>query len=175
MDSSNTAPDSRELVIVRSFDAPRDLVWQAWSSADALARWWGPVIFENRVISLDFRPGGIFHYAMRTRDGQDMYGRFIYGELAPPERMEYVSSFADEKGNPVRAPWDEQWPLETANTITFDEQDGRTLLTLRSIPLNGNEVEHEKFRAMFGSMQQGYGGTLDQLEKYLGEVAGFSR
>jgi uncharacterized protein YndB with AHSA1/START domain len=166
-DTASTVP---ELVIERSFDAPRELVWRAFTERDALARWWGPHIFENTVISLDLRPGGMFHYGMRTMDGKQMYGRFIYGELAPPERMEYVSSFADERGHPVRAPWDDQWPLETASVITFEEQDGRTLLTLRAFPLNGNEVENEKFRGMFGSMQQGYGGTLDQLEKYLGET-----
>src|SRR5262245_37185449 len=122
---------STEFVFTRTFDAPRELVWKAWSEADRLARWWGPKEAKLRVIKLEFRPGGTFHYAMQFKPGQDMFGRFIYREIAPPERLVFVNSFSDAEGGITRAPFPQlkdKWPLEILNTLTLRE--ARTELTL---------------------------------------------
>lgn len=159
-----------DFVISRVFDASRDLVWQAWTEAKHLAQWWGPKGCTIRVVKLDFRPGGIFHYAMQWQSGHDMWGRFIYREIAAPERLVFVNSFSDADGGITRAPFKDTFPLEIANTLTLSEQDGKTTLTLRGGPINATEEERKTFIGMFGSMQQGFGGTFDQLAAYLAKV-----
>jgi len=84
-----------EFTITRVFDAPRALVWRAWSEAERLAQWWGPKGASIRVIKLDFRPGGIFHYAMAFKPGHDIYGRYIYREISAPDRLVFITSFSD--------------------------------------------------------------------------------
>src|SRR5262245_56339213 len=82
----------------RSFDAPRDLVWKAFSDGAQLAQWWGPKDLEWVTGDLDFRAGGTFHYAMRVPNGPVMWGKFAYREIIPKERITWVNSFSDENG-----------------------------------------------------------------------------
>ncbi len=159
-----------EFVITRTFDAPRDRVWKAWTEADRLEEWWGPKGCSLRVIKLDLRPGGIFHYAMEFQPGQAMYGRFIYREIVPPERLVFVTSFSDENGGITRAPFPQlrdTFPLEILNRVTLTEAGGRTTLTLRGGPINATDAEAQTYSGMFASMQQGFGGTFDKLDTYL--------
>src|SRR5215216_6709914 len=94
---NDLAPTSdEELVIQRVFDAPRSLVWKALSEAERLAQWWGPKGCTIQVARLEFRPGGLFHYSMHFPDGEPMWARFLYREIAPPERLVWVNSFSDE-------------------------------------------------------------------------------
>jgi len=127
----------------------------------------GPKGFTMGVYKLDLRPGGVFHYSMRTPDGRELWGRFVYREIVKPERIVFINSFADEKGNVLRNPWNADWPLEVLNTQTFAEHDGKTTLALRGGPINATETERKTFEAGFESMQQGFTGTLDQLAEYL--------
>jgi uncharacterized protein YndB with AHSA1/START domain len=165
-----TAEKTTEFVITRVFDAPRDLVWKAWTEPEHLAEWWGPKGCTVRVVKLDVRPGGTFHYAMQFKPGHDMWGRFVYREIAAPSRLVYVSSFSDEKGGITRAPFsqlNDTWPLEVLNTLTLSERGGKTTITLRGAPINATEEERKMFASMFASMQQGFGGTFDKLAEYL--------
>ncbi len=165
-----TAEKTTEFVITRVFDAPRDLVWKAWTEPEHLAEWWGPKGCTVRVVKLDVRPGGMFHYAMQFKPGHDMWGRFVYREIAAPSRLVYVSSFSDEKGGITRAPFsqlNDTWPLEVLNTLTLSERGGKTTITLRGAPINATEEERKMFASMFASMQQGFGGTFDKLAEYL--------
>ena len=161
------AASTEEFVISRTFNAPRALVWKAWSEAERLAQWWGPKGCKIRVVKLEFRPGGTFHYAMQFKPGHEMWGRFIYREIAAPERIVFVNSFSDVKGGIMRAPFKDTWPLEVLNTVTFTEQGGKTTMTLRGAPIKATAEELEAFAGMFASMQQGFGGTFDQLAAYL--------
>jgi uncharacterized protein YndB with AHSA1/START domain len=169
-----TATESQQdFAISRTFDAPRDLVWKAWTSAEALAQWWGPKGANIRVIKLDFRPGGIFHYAMAFQPGHDMYGRFIYREVVAPERLVFVNSFSDAEGGITRAPFPQlqgKWPLEVLNTMTLTEQGGKTTIALRGGPINATEEECKIFAGMTDSMRQGFGGTFDKLDDYLAKT-----
>jgi len=164
------AEAQKEFTISRTFNAPRDLVWKAWTEADRLAQWWGPKGCTIRVIKLDFRPGGIFHYAMAFGPGHEMYGRFVYGDIAAPEKMQYVSSFSDPDGGVTRAPFGgiaADFPLEVHNTLTLTEQGGKTTLMLRGGPIGATEAERQCFEGMFDSMQQGFAGTFERLDEYL--------
>jgi uncharacterized protein YndB with AHSA1/START domain len=168
-----TAELQKDFVISRTFDAPRERVWKAWTSAEALAQWWGPKGAKIRVIKLDFSPGGIFHYAMAFQPGHDIYGRFIYREVVAPERLVFVSSFSDEEGGITRAPFPQlegKWPLEVLNTMTLTEQGGKTTISLRGGPINATEDERKIFASMADSMRQGFGGTFDQLDAYLAKA-----
>jgi len=160
----------QELVIKRDFDAPRALVFQAWTEAERLAQWWGPKAFTMGVIKLDVRPGGTFHYSMRTPKGDEMWGKFVYREIVAPERIVFVNCFADANGNVVRNPWLDVWPLEILNTLTLTENAGKTTLILRGAPINATEGERQAFVEMQKSMQQGFAGTFDQLDAYLAKA-----
>lgn len=159
-----------EFTVSRVFEAPRALVWQAWTEAESLAQWWGPKGASIRVIKLDFRPGGIFHYAMQFKPGHDIYGRFIYREISAPERLVFINSFSDADGGITRAPFPQlggTWPLEVLNTMTLTEAGGKTTLKLRGGPINATEEERKTFAGMFDSMRQGFTGTFDQLAEFL--------
>jgi uncharacterized protein YndB with AHSA1/START domain len=160
-------PAVPEFVISRIFDAPRELVWKANSELEALKQWWGPKGFKWKAGSLDFRPGGMFHYGLVSPTGQEMWGRFIYREIVPQEKIVSVVSFSDPQGGITRHPMSPDWPAEMLNTATFTERGGKTVLTLRSSPLNASEAENRIFFEGFKSMEGGYTGTLDQLDAYL--------
>ena len=87
-----------DLTLTRVFDAPRELVFQAWTDADHLARWWGSPGIPLRVVSADIRPGGSFLYEQTTPDGMTMRGLLIFRELETPSRIVFVSAFADAEG-----------------------------------------------------------------------------
>jgi len=153
--------------IVRTFEAPLDLVWKAHTDADRLAKWWGVKGMATTVKRFELSPGGIFLYGMRTPAGQEMWGRFVYREITPMHRLVYVSSFSDPEGALTRAPFFADWPLEVLNVLTLEEGGGRTTLTLRGGPLNANEAERARFRGHHESMRGGFGATYDQLAAYL--------
>ena len=165
-----TITEAKEFTFTRTFDAPRSLVWKAWTSAEALGQWWGPKGAAIRVIVFDLRPGGMFHYAMAFQPGHEMFARFIYREIVAPERLVFVSSFSDAAGGITRAPFLQlhgKWPLEVLNVVTLTEENGRTTLTLRGSPVNATDDERAMFEASTASMRQGFGGTFDKLADYL--------
>jgi uncharacterized protein YndB with AHSA1/START domain len=169
--ASAGASPSGEFVISRVFDVPRELVWQAHSELDRLKHWWGPKGFTWLTGTLDFRPGGMFYYGMRSPKGEEMWGRFVYREIVKPERIVFINSFSDAKGGLTRAPFAGNWPLEVLNNLTLNEEDGKTTLTLRGGPINASEEERKMYASMFRSMERGFGGTFDQLAAYLAKTA----
>lgn len=163
-------PGKQEIIITRTFDAPRELVWKAWTDPERMKHWWGPKGFTVRVAKMDFRSGGVYHYCLRSPDGHDMWGRFVYREIVKPERIVWVNSFSDEQGGLSRHPMHTAWPLEMLSTVTFAEQGGKTTLTVQWIPINATDEERKTFEDGRGSMQQGWTGTLDQLAGYLAKA-----
>ena len=153
--------------IVRTFDAPLELVWKAHTEADRLAKWWGVKGMQTTVRRFELRPGGMFLYGMRSPAGQEMWGRFVYREILPMKRLVYVVSFSDPEGGVTRAPFFEDWPLEVLNVLTLEETGGRTTLTLRGGPLDANEAELARYRSHHESMNGGFNATYDQLAAYL--------
>jgi len=88
-----------------------------------------------------------------------MWGRFVYRELVPPERLVFIVSFSDEAGNVTRHPMSPTWPLEVLNTMTLSEHGGKTTLTMHGRPINASEEERRTFEAGRDSMQK----TLPEL------------
>lgn len=148
------------------FQAPRKLVFNAFADADALNAWWGPVEAQNSVISLDFRPGGIFHFKMEGK-GQISYGRFLFRDIRPHYLLEFTNAFADENAQVVKAPFDMPFPLEILYRITLQEEGPVTVLSLAGQPVNASPEEEAAFLSIRGSMDDGFGSTFDQLALYL--------
>jgi uncharacterized protein YndB with AHSA1/START domain len=139
--SSEGQATKRELVITRIFDAPRELVWQAWTDPKQLVKWWGPKDFTAPVAKIELRVGGKYLYCMRSPEGQDYWSTGTYREVVPLERLVCTDSFADADGNVVPGSHyglGEDFPLEMQVTITFEEVDGKTKMTLKHVGLPEN-------------------------------------
>lgn len=159
--------EENEFVISREFNAPRELVFKAFTEADRLAQWWGPKGFTMEHVDLDLRPGGRFHYCMKAGNGMEMWGLFVYHEITKPERIVFINSFSDKDGNIVRSPFHAVWPLEVMNILRFSEHDGKTMLTLSGGPYNATAEETKAFIENRGGMHKGFSGTFEQLDEYL--------
>jgi len=123
-----------EVFIERDFDAPRDLVFQAWINPERLIRWYAPHGCTTIFRTFEPRPGGTFHSCIRSSEGHECWCLGTFKEIAPPERLVYTLAIADANGNlvsPTDVGMDPDWPAETALTVTFADLNGRTHLTLR--------------------------------------------
>ncbi len=134
---SPAASSRRALEIERVFDAPRELVWKAWTDAEMAKRWWGPKGFTSPAAEIDFRVGGKYLLAMQSPDfnnGDPIWSTGVYREIVPNERIVCTDCFADGNGNVVPAThygMSEDFPMETLITVELEEIDGKTKLTLR--------------------------------------------
>lgn len=153
--------------ITRTIAAPRDLVFRAHTEIEHLKHWWGPKGLTMMKCTVDLRPGGLFHYGMKAPDGSIMWGRWVFREISPPEKLSYVVSFSDEQGGITRHPMASNWPVEMLSTAVFTEKDGITTMILTVRPLDASDQETKVFTEGFDSMKQGFGGTYDQLDMYL--------
>jgi uncharacterized protein YndB with AHSA1/START domain len=158
---------TKPFVITRTFDAPRGKVWKTWTERARLLQWFGPKGFKMTTAKLDLRPAGTFHYCLRTPDGKEMWGKFVYREISAPERIVLVNSFSDEEGGLTRHPLSATWPLEMLSTTTLAEEGGKTKLTVEWSPLNPTDEERKTFDSSRDGMKQGWTGTFDQLAEYL--------
>lgn len=162
------ADSEADLVIHRELAAPLVKVWQAWTSAEALGAWWGPRGLGLRVERFDFRPGGLFHYAMLPPGGEPpMWGRFQFRVIEPEARLEWINSFANESGEVIRPPIAPEFPLEIYNRVQFVAVGDRTRMELRGRPIRATAAERGFFAGMHASMHGGFGGTFSQLEDWL--------
>jgi uncharacterized protein YndB with AHSA1/START domain len=114
------------LVITRVFNAPRELVWKAWTDPELVKHWWGPRYFTAPVIKIDLRVGGRYLYDMRSPDGQDFWSTGTYSEIVPLERIVATDSFADEEGHIVPASHyglSGDFPSQMLLTVLFEDYD----------------------------------------------------
>jgi uncharacterized protein YndB with AHSA1/START domain len=165
------AARERELVVTRTFDAPRALVFRAWTEPEHLRRWFGPRGWTLTVCTIDLRPGGIWHYCMRGPGGEESWGRAVYREITPPERLVYTDSFSDAAGNvvePTRYGLSPDFPREMLVTVTFEARDGKTLVTLRLAFGTTPDAERQ-------AVQWGWGESLDRLAETLAGDGSASR
>ncbi len=164
--------EMKEIVIERVFDAPRELVWKAWTDPEIVKKWWGPEGFSAPSIKIDFKVGGKYIFAMRGPKGSEwdkvMYSSGVYKEIVPNEKIATTDYFSDEHGNkmnPVDFGQDPNSPSEMKAVITFEDvENGKTKLTI-TYPRPENE---EQFQAMLKSgMREGWMSSLNKLEASL--------
>jgi len=148
-----STPAGWELHIERVFDAPRALVFEMWSKREHLERWWKPTGFTLPFCDMDFRPGGKWNFIFRGY-GMEHRCDSVYREIIVPERIVFVGTVTP-------------FPGEVHTTLTFSEQDGKTLLTVHQI--HTVEIPSTK------DAQIGWTQTLDNLEALLAEKQGASR
>jgi uncharacterized protein YndB with AHSA1/START domain len=145
---------NRTLVMTRVFDAPREVVFKAWTEVARLKRWWGPKGFTNPVCEVDVRPGGAMRIHMRGPDGVIYPMTGVYHEIAEPERLVFAASALDAKGDPL---------FEQLTTVTFTEEDGKTKLTVQA---SFSKVTPEAARPLAGA-EMGWSMSLDRLAELL--------
>ena len=156
--------------ISRTFKAPRGTVFDAFSKAESLSQWWGTKGVKIVNVTLDFRPGGLFHYGMQMSDGSIVWGSQAYVDIIRPERIELINSFSDAAGGLSRAPFADKWPLEMHTQFLFEEVSIGTKFTVIWKPHNSDAEEKAVFAAGMASMNGGWTGTLDQLEEFLAKA-----
>ncbi|HUA33251.1 MAG TPA: SRPBCC domain-containing protein [Candidatus Binataceae bacterium] len=151
-ESSSVITDDRVLVISRVFNAPRSLVYKAWTEPERIAQWFGPQGFKGEVIKMDARIGGSFRFYMRSPDGTDHWAQGVHHEIVEGERLVYTYAWADANGNATRP--------ETLITVSFEDLGGdRTRLTFRQ-----EVFESMTARDMHNS---GWNSSFDRLAEYL--------
>jgi uncharacterized protein YndB with AHSA1/START domain len=157
-------------LISRVFRAPVEAVYKAWTERDRLAKWFGPRGTAIVKSELDLRTGGVYLYCMRGTDGKEMWGRWVFLEIATARRLVFTCSFSNEKGDEMRAPWEENWPLRWRSEVMFEPHAGKglgTVVTVRWSTPDAAEVERRAFDAGREGMNRGWGGTFDRLDEYL--------
>jgi uncharacterized protein YndB with AHSA1/START domain len=144
----------REIVLTRVFDAPRELVWDAWTDPRHIVKWWGPRGFTTTIHQMDVRLGGIWKQTMHGPDGTDYPGQSVFIEVVRPERIVYsmTGGKKGERGVQFQATW------------TFKTQGRKTKLTLRM--LFASAQEREFVEKTYGGVEGGIQ-TLARLAEYL--------
>jgi uncharacterized protein YndB with AHSA1/START domain len=153
--SPEPVADQRELVITRTFDAPRHLVFAAWTDPKHIVQWWGPRAHPGTHIEMDVRPGGAWRNCLTSVEtGQQLWQGGVFLEVVPPERL--VFTFA----------WEEEGErgLETVVTVTFAEQGGKTLMTMRQAPFATDSSR--------SGHSEGWNSTFDRLVDFLAAQTG---
>jgi uncharacterized protein YndB with AHSA1/START domain len=148
-------PSDREVAITRVVDAPRTLVWEAWTNPEHVPHWMtGPEGWTMPVCEIDLRPGGTWHFVWRRADGTEMGMRGAYREVAPPERLVSTES------------WGGNWP-ETVNTLLLSEKDGKT--TIKQTILYASKEARDA--ALQTGMKEGMDQSFDRLDEHLRTTA----
>jgi uncharacterized protein YndB with AHSA1/START domain len=146
-----TTPSDREIVMTRVVDAPRSLVWEAYTMPEHVTQWLlGPEGWTMPVCEIDLRPGGEWHYIWRKADGEELEMRGEYREVAPPERLVQTES------------WGAEWP-ETLNTLVLSEAGGRTTITTTVLYSSSDARD----AALQTGMKEGASVSFDRLAEHL--------
>jgi uncharacterized protein YndB with AHSA1/START domain len=148
--AANTDLQQYRLVITRLIDAPRALVFKAWTQPEHVARWWGPKDFSIFHCEMDVRVGGAYRCAMRSPQGTEYWKRGVYREIVEPERVAFTFAWERPDGSLEH---------ELLTTVTFEEHGGKTRLTLRQGVFATTERRDEHMA--------GWSSTLERLAEYL--------
>jgi uncharacterized protein YndB with AHSA1/START domain len=146
--------NKQELVLTRTFEAPRALVFKAWTDPKHVQQWWSPHGFTNPVCELDARPGGAIRIHMRGPDGTVYPMTGEYREVVEPERIVFISAALDSGGKPM---------FEVLTTVTLAESAGRTTLTMRAqvVKTTGQAAQH------IAGIEVGWTQSLERFAKHL--------
>jgi uncharacterized protein YndB with AHSA1/START domain len=155
-------------VLERSFAAPRELVWHAWTDEKLFARWYGPNI-ETIIHQQDLRAGGVARVEMRMGGGSS-YQTLTYLEITPPSRLVFINANTDEKWRPAVNTRMPDWPRTLLTTVTFAQDAKQTKLRLEWAPHEATETEIACFAAAMKNMGMGWSGGMDILAAILAEL-----
>jgi uncharacterized protein YndB with AHSA1/START domain len=165
------ASGKEKFVITRSFNAPRDLMFEVWTNPKHLTQWLPPSGFEMQLIRSDIKPGGSIFYLM-TGNNLKMYGRAEYLKIEKPGQLVYIQQFCDENEKVSRHPMAPTWPETMQTTVDLAaEGSEQTRVTVTWEPYGATTPEElETFIKSKGGMTEGWTGSFDKLESYLGNL-----
>lgn len=157
-----------KLIITRTFDAPRELVWKAWTDPEMIKQWWGPEGFTSPSAKVDFKVGGKFVYSMSGPAGsewdKEMWSAGEYKEIVPNEKLIVTDYFSDANGNkimPAEYDQDPNFPDEMHVTILFEDVgEGKTKL---SIIYDKPETEEQWQAVLNSGMKEGWNSSLNKF------------
>lgn len=153
--------------ISRVFDAPLELLYDVHTKKEHLMNYWGPKESKTEILEFDFKTGGRLFYCMNMPQGKS-YGQQMYREIVTNKKLTMFTTFCNEHGEAIRHPMSDTWPVYMLNSMEFEAVDEkRTKLTVKGVPYNATDAEHKTFLEGHKSIEGGYGGTLNVLEKYL--------
>jgi uncharacterized protein YndB with AHSA1/START domain len=162
---TSTVENDNVLVLEREFNAPRELVFRMFKEAEHLKHWWGPSGWELPVCTVDFQPGGVWHYCMKCVDknqgdffGMESWGKAVYGEIVEPEKIVYTDFFSDAEGNV-----NEELPSTEVTLLFVDLDGGRTKLINRGVYASAESLQ----TVLDMGMLQGISQTWDRLDARL--------
>jgi uncharacterized protein YndB with AHSA1/START domain len=157
-----------DFLVSRLVDAPREKVWACWTEPARLAAWFGPKGFETIAATLDFRPGGLYHYGMRG-NGMELWGKWTFTAIDEPRALGFISAFSDKDGGLGRHPLAPTWPAQVQTTVLLSDFGPKTLITVQWSPFEANDAERKTFSDARAGMHQGWRGTFERLDAYLAE------
>ncbi len=164
--------DDKGITIERVFNAPKELVYKAWTNEELAKMWWGPEGFTAPSIKMDLRVGGKYVFAIHGPEGsewdKDMYSAGVYKEIVPNEKLVVTDYFSDEQGNvmePAEQGQDPNFPKEMTVTVLFEDiEEGKSKLSI----IYDRPESEEQFQAMLKSgMKEGWNSSLNKMEKAL--------
>jgi uncharacterized protein YndB with AHSA1/START domain len=134
MAQKSSGPIQKTVFVTRTLNLPVNVTWKAWTEPESFKKWWGPREYTCPSCSIDFKVGGTYLACMKAPDGREFWSTGVYQEIVLLKKIVYTDSFSDNKGNVIPAsalkmPGD--WPLELSVTLTFEEVDGQTKLTVQ--------------------------------------------
>jgi uncharacterized protein YndB with AHSA1/START domain len=155
-------------ILTREYDAPRQLVFDAWTKPEHLRNWQFPFKgFKCEFVSADITPGGSSLHKMTAPNGFEMWLFTKYEEITPPTSIVFRQYPANEAGDIISNPQMPNWPKEMRTTINLEEANGKTQLQLIWQPIDPTKEEAETFEASRPEHDNGWGAGLEQLDSYL--------
>jgi uncharacterized protein YndB with AHSA1/START domain/predicted enzyme related to lactoylglutathione lyase len=158
----------RPFIITRLFNAPREIVWKAWTQPEGVRHWWGPKNFTAPTIKIDLRVGGKYLYCMRAPDEKNYWSTGTFKQIIPNNRLVLTDSFANEKGEIVPATYygmSPDFPIESTYSVLFEDEHGKTKLTME----NDNVSAFPESELI--NMEQGWNESLNKLAEYIEKKA----
>ena len=157
-----------QYLLDREFNAPRELVWRAWTDPDLLHRWYGPGV-KTTIHEFDLRVGGVWRNEMQWGETND-YSKMAFQEVVEPEKMVWHHSSTDADWNVISNPMMPNWPRVLLTTVTFEDLGDKTKVRLTQVPVDATEAELACFAEAMSNMDHGWGGGYKIIDEVLAEL-----
>ena len=160
--------DLPEYILDRVFDAPREMVWRAWTDPELLSRWYGPRV-ETIIHKFDLTPGGVWLNEMKFGDNSDL-SKAVFQEVVPEQRLVWHQSSTDSDWNVIGSPMMADWPRVMLTTVTFDDSGSKTNVRLTWVPHEATDAEIACFSGAVANMGKGWESGFAIMDEMFAEL-----
>jgi len=157
-----------EYKLDRTFDAPREMVWRAWTDPELLHRWYGPNV-ETVIHKFELKPGGTWLNEMKW-GGKSDFSKMVFQEVTKPKKLVWHHSSTDADWNIVSSPMMPDWPRVLLTTVTFEDMGNKTDVRLTQVPIDATDAEISCFAKVMSRMDKGWGSGYAILDEMLVEL-----